>query len=85
MVLNACVHALSEYTPKFGDVEIEPVEVKVEDAVRAEKVASVKASPIIINAVATVAILSFKLWVFIFFSLPEFLEPVIGCFCFMVF
>ena len=59
------VHALSEYTPKFADVDTAPVEDKVEDVLRAAKVVSVKAIPIITNAATAVVIESFRFAVII--------------------
>jgi hypothetical protein len=48
--LRGMVQLLSEYAPKFADVDIVPVEDTVVDVVMAEKVISDKASPIMINA-----------------------------------
>jgi hypothetical protein len=56
MVLIGCVHPLSEYTPKFADVVIEPLEDKIEDALRAAKVVNVRAIPIMTNAIIAVVI-----------------------------
>ena len=53
------VHALLEYTPKFADVDTVPLEDTVDDVVRAAKVVSVKAIPIITNATTAVVIESF--------------------------
>jgi hypothetical protein len=56
MELREVVHPLLEYTPKFADVVTVPVEDKVEDVLRAAKVVSVKAIPIITNAATAVVI-----------------------------
>jgi len=59
------VHALSEYTPKFADVDTVPLEAKVVDVVTAEKVVIEKASPIMTNAIIAVIIESFSFAVII--------------------
>jgi N12 class adenine-specific DNA methylase len=58
--LRGVVHALSEYTAKFADVDTVPAEAKVVDVVIAEKVVSAKASPIMTNAAAAIVIESFS-------------------------
>ena len=60
MELRGCVHPLSEYTPKFADEDTVPVEYKGEDVLRAAKVVSVKATPIITNAAIAVVIESLR-------------------------
>jgi len=59
------VHALSEYTPKFADVDTLPVEDKVEDVVMAANVVSAKAIPFMTNATTAVVIESFRFAVII--------------------
>lgn len=65
MELRGWVHPLSEYTPKFADVDIVPVEAKVMDVLMAEKVVIDKASPIMTNAITAVIIESFSFAVII--------------------
>jgi hypothetical protein len=60
MELREVVHALLEYTPKFAEVDIVPLEDKVADVVMAEKVAIDKAIPIMINPKTAVIIESFS-------------------------
>jgi hypothetical protein len=60
MELRGMVHALSEYTPKFADVDTAPVEDTVVDVLRAANVVSVKAIPIMTNATTAVVIESFR-------------------------
>jgi hypothetical protein len=59
------VHALSEYTPKFADVDTVPVEDTVEEVVMAANVVSAKAIPIMTNATTAVVIESFRFAVII--------------------
>ena len=70
--LRGVVHALSEYTPKFADVDTAPAEDKVVVVVMAEKVVSDKASPIMTNATTAVVMFLKLCGVFIFFPRPEF-------------
>lgn len=60
MELREVVHALSEYTPKFADVDNAPVEDTVLDVVMAAKVVIDKAIPIMTNATTAVVIESFR-------------------------
>jgi hypothetical protein len=60
MELSGVVHALLEYTPKFADVEIVPVEAKVEDVLMTEKVVTDRANPIMTNATTAIIIESFS-------------------------
>jgi hypothetical protein len=65
MVLRGVVHALLEYTPMFADVVTVPFEDKVDDVLRAAKVVSVSAIPIITNATIAVVIESLRFAVII--------------------
>lgn len=60
MLLREVVHALSEYTAKFAEVDIVPLEDKVVDVVMAEKVVIDKAITIMINPKIAVIIESFS-------------------------
>ena len=63
--LKDCVQPLSEYTPKFADVDTVPLEVKFKFVLRAAKVVNVKATPIITNAATAIDIDSLRFTVFI--------------------
>jgi hypothetical protein len=65
MELRGWVHALSEYTPKFAEVDTVPAEAKLVDVVMTEKTVSDKASPITTNAKTAVIIESFRFAVII--------------------
>jgi hypothetical protein len=58
--LREVVHALSEYTPKFADVDTVPTEDTDVDVEMAEKVVSAKANPIMTNATTAIVIESFR-------------------------
>ena len=73
MELMGVVHVLSEYTPKFGDVDTAPVKDTVVDVVMAAKVVSAKASPIMTNATTEVVIESFRFAVIIPYAQISFL------------
>jgi histidine ammonia-lyase len=60
MELREVVHWLLEYTPKPADVDTVPVEDIFVDVVMAANVVSVKAIPIITNAITAVAIESLR-------------------------
>jgi hypothetical protein len=65
MELRGWVHALSEYTPKFAEVNTVPAEAKLVDVLMAEKVVTDKASPIMTNAIIAVIIESLRFAVII--------------------
>lgn len=56
MELRVVVHALFAYTPMFADVDTVPLDDKFVDALSAAKVVSVRAIPIMINAIMAVVI-----------------------------